>query len=188
MEAPVNLELEQAKFPSSVYIPRLLRMQSMFHNHIQCKSICPKSSGIDEAATNIKQPENISLLGIEHVDEPVEESPAQDVGNAYNTKSKSSNILTIKSLLCQEILEIEDDPLLDHLHQLSVVEISKGNKSEKGINFEILSEHFGKPLVDAAESFHVSPHSNACVEIMVLQGGNLAREAWAVTVPLSTGQ
>lgn len=86
----------------------------------------------------------------------------------------------------KEIVEIEGDPLLlDHSHQLPVgedaiyhkglvfgsekenssiyvinktctVETSEGKKPEKGISSEILSEHFGKPLADAAESFHVS--------------------------------
>ncbi|KAL8156782.1 hypothetical protein AgCh_001768 [Apium graveolens] len=117
------------------------------------------------------------------VDEPVEELHIADNGFAMNTVSKSSKSQSKKSLPCQETTDIEDDPLVsDHSHQLVIVKDATHNKGftmeaehnptinvidktcikedvkkpEKGITFDILSEHFGKSLDDAANSFHVS--------------------------------
>lgn len=103
------------------------------------------------------------------VDEPVQESPVEDVGSAMNTVSQSSNSQTEILLPCQEIIDIEDDSLVSyHSDQLLIVKDATHNKGftciketsaevkkpEKGISFDILSEHFGKSLEDAANSFH----------------------------------
>lgn len=122
--------------------------------------------------------------GENKVDEPDQESPVADVGAAMNIVSQSSNSQTKKSIPSQEILSISfstltshqqkmvKDDILEHLltageekHNPIINVIDKTcieetsvevKKPEKGITFDILSEHFGKSLDDAANSFNVS--------------------------------
>ncbi|KAL8136013.1 hypothetical protein AgCh_010569 [Apium graveolens] len=115
------------------------------------------------------------------VDEPVEELPIS--GFAMNTASQSSKSQTEKSLPRQETFDTEDDSLVsDRSQQLLIVKDATHNKGltvgaeehnstinvidktcirdvkkpDKGITSDILRKHFGKPLDDAANSFHVS--------------------------------
>ncbi|KAK1403058.1 hypothetical protein POM88_002663 [Heracleum sosnowskyi] len=146
-------------------------------------TIFSRSKPDSERSYNYKE----HVAGDNKVDEPVEESSGADVGSDMNNVSQFLNSQSKKLLPRQEIIDIEDDPLVsDHLHELPIVKDATHNKGstvgaekhnptinviehtcieetsvevkkpEKDISFDILSEHFGKSLDDAASSFHVS--------------------------------
>ena len=121
---------------------------------------------------------------IDFAGDAAKELHVQDDGYAMNAETQTSNFQTEKSPPHQDTMEVEEDRLmLDHLHQLPIVEDSmhknglivgaekvdscnhvlhktcmeetskEGKPSENEYSYDILSAHFGKLLDDVAKHF-----------------------------------